>query len=176
MGVKAIGKGNSNEKSGWMNETDRDLSKYARYGHAIRNIDERLEELSKGRRTTAVYEIMEGSRGGENVIQEEAIVIKILELEERRNRYIRFRENIEAALDFAFDDREHKRFIELYWWSNYPKSKARDVIMDDLYLSRRSFYRWREEILTKLAILLGYLDEDELTEQKMAPNLEKDVV
>lgn len=141
----------------WEVETDRDLYRYAQYGHAIRRQLMRLEELREGRRLVARYVRMEGQKVLSSAPAEEKIVQEILELEKRIKFYREFRETIELAIDYAWQDREHKRFIELYWWSGLPKTQARNLVMHEMFLSRRTFYRWREEILFRMAQLLGYL-------------------
>ena len=141
----------------WEVETDRDLYRYAQYGYAIKRQLMRLEELREGRRLAAKYEKMEGQRVSLSVTAEEKIVQEILEIEKRIKFYQEFRETIELAIDYAWQDREHKKFIELYWWSGLPKTQARNLVMHEMFLSRRTFYRWREEILFRMAQLLGYL-------------------
>lgn len=141
----------------WEVETDKDLYRYAQYGYAIKRQLMRLEELREGRRLVAKYEKMEGQRVSLSVTAEEKIVQEILEIEKRIKFYQEFRETIELAIDYAWQDREHKKFIELYWWSGLPKTQARNLVMHEMFLSRRTFYRWREEILFRMAQLLGYL-------------------
>jgi len=146
------------KRQDWEVKTDRDLYRYAQYGYAIKRQLIRLEELREGRRLIAVYERREGQKTApSSSAVEEKIVQEILEIEKRIKFYQEFRETIELAIDYAWQDREHKKFIELYWWSGLPKTQARNLVMHEMFLSRRTFYRWREEILFRMAQLLGYL-------------------
>jgi hypothetical protein len=142
---------------------DKILFKYADYkkGLEIQKVllHEALTDKRFGRRTTPRYESHEGKSGSITYVQEEDMIIRVEELEERISRIETYINKIDELIDFAFkDDIEKKMFIEWYWFKPIPRDirTRKRVTMDALrYLTNKSFYEWRKKIYERLAEVAG---------------------
>ena len=148
-------------RPGWEKQADPDLYRYFSIDKATERQALHLIELqmraNEGRRTTAIYENREGRGSRQHSQWEERIVQEILETEERLEFYKRFKQLMESAIHTVSKKNPYwLKFMELYWGSHLPKTSARRLTMKELYISRSTFYTWRQEILLKMAELLGY--------------------
>jgi len=148
-------------KPSWEKQADQDLYRYYSIDKAIERQALHLIELqmraNEGRRTTTIYENREGRGNRQHSQWEERIVQEILETEERLEYYRRFKRVMKSAIHTVSQKNPYwQRFIELYWGSHLPKTSARRLVIKELYISRRTFYAWRQGIITKMAEILGY--------------------
>lgn len=149
-------------------EVDKMLFRYADYQVGLELQYAKLNDLqailNAGRRTTAIYEKLEGS-GGEFRVQEEDIVIMLISIEERIKSMEKYILATEGLINFAFkDDEDKKEFIKEYWFQNIPRdirTRKRVVLSAMPFLTHDSFYDWRNKIYIRLAEVAGFEAEKE---------------
>jgi hypothetical protein len=167
----------------WWIKTDKDLYRYKRCEIAIKRANQEIEELEdrieEGRHITPGWygEAVEDdnysgraiysgpSRGGligqiqTREQEEERIILRLAECRDKVKQLRAFRDIIEAAIDLEFAGQfDKRRFIELYWWSGWPKGTAKKLVMGELqFLTHKTFYDWRTDIIRKMAKVLGHL-------------------
>lgn len=149
----------------WWVKTDKDLYRYARTKIAIQRANQEIEELeellNEGRRTIPGWYVnaVGMAQTHNRIQQEEAIVLRLAECRYKVKQLQAFRDIIEAAIDLEFAGQfDKRRFIELYWWSGWPKGIAKKLVMDELqFLTHKTFYDWRADIIRKMAKALGHL-------------------
>lgn len=166
------------ERPEWMRKVDRDMRLYMIYGktieHQINIIDGyRLD----GPRITPVYELREGSSGGDSTCQTERTVIELVTANERIKQAQRYRSTIDGIVYAASEgDADKVTFIKRYWLtSSSPLVRVRTTLVIDALewlayknwreggspgTPNRTFFRWKKELYRKLGELMGYLELD----------------
>ena len=66
-------------------------------------------------------------------------------------------ERIASSIEHVYNicDKERKRLILLKYWT-FPQTKTWDGIAQDLNISKRQAYRWRDEIVQAIGEKLGW--------------------
>lgn len=160
----------------WMKMVDRDMFLYVTWERIIKQQENIiLTHRLSGLRTTPVYELREGSSGGESINQAERIAIDIEFAEGMIAAGKKYREDLEITVDLvAAGDPDKVTFIHRYWWtgpdrhigprsmlvcSALPFLAHKDWGTKRVTKPNSTFYAWREEIYRELADLLGYGEE-----------------
>lgn len=168
----------------WWVKTDKDLYRYQRTKISIARANQEIEDLEEliqeGRRTIpgwyaeAIGVAVQANSQGQ---QEEAIVSRLNECQDKLKRLNAFKDMMEAAIDLEFAGQfDKRRFIALYWWSNWPKSIARKLVMNELsFLTHKTFYDWRADIIRRMARILGHLPTNEQKPSQNTQNQAKTI-
>lgn len=160
----------------WMKKVDKAMFLYVTWGRTIKQQENIiLTHKLSGSRTTPVYELREGSSGGEVTFQAEKITMDIEFAEMKIAAGDKYRTDLEETVHLVAGGNPDKEiFIRLYWWtgvSRFVHARAALVIDALPYLAHRewgtrmpmkpnrTFYDWRLEIYHKLADYMGY-DKD----------------
>lgn len=171
----------------WWKDVDRDMRLYLTWGRAIKQQENLIEtHRLTGMRTTPVYELREGSFGGDNIFQAEKILIDIDIAEKKIAAGKMYRANIEETVRFAAaGDPDKETFIKRYWLTtaNLTVRGRIDLVLEALPFlahrewetgqitsANRNFYVWRENLYESLAELLGY-GESIYSEEEEGVNL-----
>jgi hypothetical protein len=157
----------------WIKQVDEAMFLYVTWGRVIKQQENIiLTHQLTGLRTTPVYELREGSSGGETTYQAEKIVMAIDIAAAKIAAGNKYRADLEETIRLvAGGNPDKETFIRLYWWtgiSRFVHARAALVIDALPYLAHRewgtgrvkkpnrTFYDWRKEIYEKLGELLGY--------------------
>lgn len=161
----------------WWRDVDRDMRLYLVWERVIKqqtNII--LTHQLSGMRTTPVYQLREGSSGGETVHQAERIAIDIDLAERKIAAGEKYRADLEETVRIAAaGDRDKETYIHRYWLTANLSVRARiGLVLEALpFLAHRewetrqitgpsrTFYRWREQIYDSLGELMGYKPDGE---------------
>lgn len=145
----------------WLKVVDEELYRYFRYIESLPFLEHKIYELrlraEDGRRMVSIYD---GIPVPSTNQFEERLTIEIAYYEARLEhirRYIQLMNEIFVKA-FAEEYPEKMQFVKAYWGSNMRKSRARKKVMQELGYSRSNFYYTRQDILTKVARQLGYID------------------
>ena len=143
-------------------EVDKILFKCADYKQGLPLQYAKLKEvrmkMDLGRRTIPVYKKLEGV-GGEFRVEEEDIIIRQDEIEQRIRYMEGYIHTVEGLIDYAFKgDEDKKRFVDEYWLQSIPRdirTRRREVLAAMPFLTHDSFYTWRGKIYARLAEVVG---------------------
>ena len=161
----------------WWKDVDRDMRLYLVWERVIKQQQNIIltHQLS-GMRTTPVYQLREGSGGGEVIHQAERIAIDIEFAETKIATGEKYRADLEETVRIAAaGDPDKQTYIQRYWLAANLSVRARiNLVLDALpFLGHRewgsgrvtgpnrTFYRWREQIYDALGELMGYRTDGE---------------
>lgn len=161
-GLAAAGRGRS--RPDYEKQVDKILFRYKDNEYTIAYIKAEIAELVlTGRRVVGMYEPVMTRPKGNNESQEEKLVQRKVELEEKLKALYEFQESVRRIIEDGLND-EERLFVRLYWLDVPPnlrriKDRKQFVLAGMPYLhdreNDRTFYNWRNRIYIKLAGLLG---------------------
>lgn len=162
---------------GWWQDVDRAMRLYLSWERVIKQQENIiLTHRLSGMRTTPVYELREGSPGGETTHEAERILIDIDFAGQKIAAGTKYREDLEETVRLAAEgDPAKVTFIERYWLTttNLGVSGRKRLVIEALpFLAHqewgtgrvtkpnRNFYIWRAKLYDALGELLGYRGEE----------------
>ncbi len=179
MGRKHKKPGNRKPMPEWMKQVDSDMFLYVKWGRIIEHQQNILRTLElTGPSMTPVYELREGTPGGDTIFQQEKWVIAKEVCQTKIDAGLNYRASLdEMVRAIAAGDKDKETFIRRYWWTgdNRDIRSRTALVLDALDFlahkdwktgkpgtANRTFGNWRKDIYAKLAENMGHWPEEKL--------------